>query len=73
MSEFRRWECQICNWVYDEEKGCPEDGIAPGTRWEDIPDDWLCPEGGVGKEDFEMKVLSTVDMELLVLERKRNL
>lgn len=65
MSEFRKWECQICNWVYDEEKGCPEDGIAPGTRWEDIPDDWSCPECGVGKEDFEMKVLSTVDNDLV--------
>lgn len=54
MSEYRVWECQICGWVYDEAKGWPEDGIAPGTRWEDIPDDWACPECGAAKEDFEM-------------------
>ena len=48
------WECLVCGWLYDEAKGWPEDGIAPGTRWEDVPDDWLCPECGVGKDDFEM-------------------
>ena len=35
-------------------KGNPEEGIEPGTRWEDVPDDWVCPECGVGKEDFDM-------------------
>ena len=54
MSEFRVWECQVCGWIYDEEKGDADEGFAPGTKWEDIPDDWLCPECGVGKEDFEM-------------------
>lgn len=54
MQEYRVWECLVCGWVYDESKGAPEDGIAPGTRWEDIPSDWQCPECGVGKEDFEM-------------------
>jgi rubredoxin-NAD+ reductase len=49
-----RWECIVCGWVYDEAKGWPDDGIAPGTRWEEIPADWLCPDCGVGKEDFEM-------------------
>ena len=39
---------------YDEALGWPEDGIEPGTRWDDVPDDWLCPECGVGKEDFDM-------------------
>ena len=48
------WECLVCGWLYDEAKGWPEDGIAPGTRWEDIPEDWLCPECGVGKADFDM-------------------
>ena len=38
----------------DEELGWPEDGIDPGTTWEDVPEDWLCPECGVGKEDFDM-------------------
>lgn len=44
----------VCGWIYDEAKGCPEEGIAPGTRWEDIPDGWNCPGCGVGKGDFEM-------------------
>jgi rubredoxin len=43
--------------VYDEEKGCPEEGLAPGTRWEDVPFDWICPDCGAGKEDFEMEEL----------------
>jgi len=54
MAEYRVWECQICGWIYDEAKGWPEDGIAPGTRWEDIPDDWCCPECGAAKQDFAM-------------------
>src|SRR5512139_3879379 len=49
-----RWECIVCGWVYDEAKGWPDDGIAAGTRWEDVPGDWLCPDCGVGKEDFEL-------------------
>ena len=52
--EFKKWECIVCGWIYDEEEGWPDDGIEPGTRWEDISDDWLCPECGVGKEDFDM-------------------
>jgi rubredoxin len=51
---MKKWECIVCGWIYDEEKGWPEDGIAPGTKWEDVPEDWLCPDCGVGKEDFEM-------------------
>ena len=58
MSAFKVWECQICNWIYDEAKGDPEEGLAPGTRWQDIPDDWCCPECGVGKDDFEMLQIS---------------
>ncbi|MCV6615057.1 MAG: FAD-dependent oxidoreductase [Cellvibrionaceae bacterium] len=54
QAPYKLWECIVCGWVYDEAKGWPEDGIAPGTRWEDVPDDWLCPECGVGKLDFEM-------------------
>lgn len=52
-------QCQICGFIYDESKGCPEEGIAPGTRWEDIPDDWCCPHCGVGKADFEMLAMDT--------------
>ncbi len=49
-----KWECIVCGLVYDEAKGWPDDGIVPGTKWEDVPEDWLCPDCGVGKEDFEL-------------------
>lgn len=48
-----KYICTVCDWVYDPEIGDPEHGIAPGTKFEDIPDDWICPLCGVGKEDFE--------------------
>jgi rubredoxin-NAD+ reductase len=51
--ETRRWICKTCNWIYDEAVGMPEDGIPPGTRFEDIDEDWFCPECGVGKDDFK--------------------
>ena len=56
MSEpaFRKYECIVCGFIYDEADGLPEEGIVPGTRWEDLPDDWLCPDCGVGKEDFDL-------------------
>jgi rubredoxin len=46
--------CTVCGYVYDEEKGDAEHGLEPGTRWEDVPEDWACPDCGVGKSDFEM-------------------
>jgi rubredoxin len=51
---YKKFECVICGFVYDEEKGLPEEGIAPGTPWADVPEDWECPECGVSKYDFEM-------------------
>ncbi|MDH5357509.1 MAG: rubredoxin [Gammaproteobacteria bacterium] len=51
---MRKWQCVVCGFIYDEAKGLPEEGIAAGTSWDDIPDDWECPECGVGKDDFEM-------------------
>lgn len=51
---MRTWMCLICGWVYDEETGVPEEGIAPGTKWEEVPPNWVCPECGARKEDFEM-------------------
>lgn len=48
-----KYICTVCDWVYDPEIGDPEHGIAPGTKFEDIPDGWVCPLCGVGKEDFE--------------------
>jgi rubredoxin len=48
------WECLVCGFIYEEALGLPDEGIAPGTPWEDIPDDWACPDCGVTKSDFEM-------------------
>lgn len=53
-TNFKTYMCVICGWIYDEAKGSPDDGIAPGTRWDDVPDYWTCPDCGAGKEDFEM-------------------
>ena len=49
---MKKYVCDVCGWIYDPEVGDPEGGIAPGTAFEDIPDDWVCPLCGVGKEDF---------------------
>ena len=51
---MKKWQCIVCGFVYDEAEGLEEEGIAPGTLWNDIPEDWVCPECGVGKADFEM-------------------
>jgi rubredoxin len=51
---MKKWQCIVCGLIYNEADGWPDDGIAPGTRWEDVPADWLCPDCGVGKMDFEM-------------------
>ena len=51
------WECVVCGYVYDEVAGDPDHGIAPGTKFEDIPEDWVCPVCGVGKDQFEKKQL----------------
>ncbi|MFJ7565382.1 rubredoxin [Herminiimonas sp. NPDC097707] len=48
------YQCIVCGFIYDEAAGMPEDGIAPGTKWGDVPADWECPECGVAKVDFEM-------------------
>lgn len=49
-----RWECIICGWIYDEALGDPDAGIAPGTPWQEVPEDWICPDCGAGKDEFEM-------------------
>lgn len=48
-----RWECTICGYIYDPAEGDPTQGIEPGTPFEDLPDDWVCPDCGVGKDQFE--------------------
>jgi rubredoxin len=50
--EYKSWVCLICGWVYNEQDGLPAEGIAPGTRFSDIPDDWRCPECDVTKAEF---------------------
>jgi len=52
---MKKWQCIVCGFIYDEAEGLESEGIAPGTKWEDIPEDWCCPECGVSKEDFEME------------------
>ena len=51
---MKRYMCVVCGFIYDEELGLREEGIPPGTRWEDIPENWCCPECGATKSDFEM-------------------
>ncbi|AUG13839.1 rubredoxin [Acinetobacter baumannii] len=51
---MKKYQCIVCGWIYDEAEGWTQDGIAAGTKWEDIPDDWTCPDCGVSKADFEM-------------------
>jgi rubredoxin len=54
---MKTYQCIVCGFIYDEAAGLPEDGIAAGTRWEDIPADWECPDCGVAKADFDMVAL----------------
>ncbi len=54
MKKYREYMCVMCGFVYNEEAGLPEEGFSPGTRWEDIPENWVCPECGAEKQDFEM-------------------
>lgn len=51
---YRRYRCRYCSHVYDEAEGDADGGIAPGTRYEDIPDDWICPECGAAKSDYDL-------------------
>ena len=50
---MKKYVCTICGYVYDEAKGDPDNGIAPGTKWEDVAEDFVCPLCGVGKDMFE--------------------
>ena len=49
---MQKYICDVCLYEYDPAKGDPDGGIAPGTRWEDVPEDWVCPVCGVGKDKF---------------------
>lgn len=50
---MEKWECQACGYIYDPEKGDPDNGVAPGTPFEKLPEGWVCPQCGVGKEFFK--------------------
>ena len=50
---MKKYECEPCGYIYDEAKGDEEQGLAPGTKWEDVPEDFVCPLCGVGKDQFE--------------------
>lgn len=52
-SKYKKYECVICGFIYDEALGLPEDGFPPGTRFEDLPEDWECPDCGISKADFD--------------------
>ena len=51
---FKTWRCALCAFVYDEAKGMPDEGVPPGTRWEDVPETWNCPDCAASKADFDM-------------------
>ena len=57
ITACRTWMCVVCGFIYNETDGLPEEGIAPGTRWDDVPESWTCPDCGVTKDDFEMMEL----------------
>lgn len=50
---MKRWQCSICMYIYDPAVGDPDNGIAAGTAFEDLPEEWVCPVCGAGKENFE--------------------
>ena len=54
MMEYKQYMCVLCGYIYDEAEGCPEEGLEPGTKWDDIPITWVCPECGATKDEFEM-------------------
>ena len=51
---MKKWQCVVCDFVYDEAIGMPDEGISAGTRWEDVPDSWTCRDCGAPKSDFRM-------------------
>jgi rubredoxin len=52
--KMKSYECLACGYIYDPAVGDPTSDIEPGTAFEDLPDDWLCPDCGLGKEEFEL-------------------
>ena len=52
VREMKKYVCDVCGYIYDEATGDPDNGIEAGTKWEDVPEDFLCPLCGVGKDQF---------------------
>ncbi len=50
---MKKYVCTVCGYIYDEAAGDPDNGVEPGTKWEHVPEDWVCPVCGVGKDQFE--------------------
>lgn len=50
---MRKFECMVCGYIYEEELGDPDNGVDAGTKWENVPEDWVCPLCGVGKDEFQ--------------------
>lgn len=69
---MKKYKCPICGYIYDEEKGIPEKGIAPGTKWSDLPNDWKCPICGVPKDTFE-EIKETVKEVVIPTENDEEL
>ncbi len=61
VAQWQQYICHACGYIYDEAEGDPDSGLAAGTRFEDIPDDWSCPLCGVGKSDFELYAPASLD------------
>lgn len=53
---MKKYQCETCEYIYDPQQGDPDSGIEPGTAFEDIPDDWVCPLCRVGKDDFHLSI-----------------
>ena len=52
---MKKYVCDVCGYIYDEEIGDPDNGVEAGTKWEDVPEDFLCPLCGVGKDEFSVE------------------
>lgn len=50
---MEKWRCKVCDWIYDPATGDPDNGVAADTAWEAVPEDWVCPICGAGKDEFE--------------------
>ena len=54
MSDYKKYQCAVCDHIYDEAEGDPDSGVAAGTRWADVPEDWRCPECGAEKSEYHL-------------------